>query len=159
MSMSDLYQTSADLKATTQDLARVESPSAALTLTRTATLAFTTTGTTITWQTETRNQGFTWSGTTITIPTSGYYALTCSLAVTTNVTFVNLDINGVQCYSMYGQSSQYFNGTTTRYFTTGDIVKIVARAAANGTINVNTEGSSINGDSPILNIVQLTGAI
>ena len=39
MSMSDLYRTSADLKATTQDLARVERPSAALTLTRSATLS------------------------------------------------------------------------------------------------------------------------
>lgn len=157
--MSDLYQTSADLKATTQDLARVEMPSASLTLTRTATLAFVTAGTAITWQTETRGQGITWSGSSITIPTSGYYALTCSLAVTTNVSFVNLDINGVQCYSMYGQSSNYFNGTTTRYFTTGDIVKIVARAATNGTINVNAEGASGNGDSPIIHIVQLTGVI
>ena len=157
--MSDLYQTSADLKATTQDLARVESPSAALTLTRSATLAFTTAGTTITWQVETRNQGFTWSGTAITIPTSGYYALTCSLAATTNFSFVNIDINGVQCYAMYGQSTQYFNGTTTRYFTTGDVVKIVARAASNGTINVNSEGASASGDSPILHIVQLTGVI
>lgn len=137
----------------------IETPSCALTLTRSATLAFTTAGTTITWQVETRGKGITWSGTNITIPTSGYYALTCSLAVTTNVAFVNLDINGVQCYSMYGQSSQYFNGTTTRYFTTGDVVKIVARAATNGTINVNAEGTSGNGDSPILHIVQLTGTI
>lgn len=144
--------------ADTQALQRVETPAACLTLTRSATLSFTTAGTAITWQVETRGQGITWSGASITIPTSGYYALTCSLAVTTNVTFVNLDINGVQCYSMYGQSSQYFNGTATRYFTTGDVVKIVARAAVNGTINVNSEGASGNGDSPILHIVQLTGS-
>lgn len=143
----------------TDALERVETPAAAITLTRTATLAFTTAGTAITWQVETRGRGITWSGSSITIPTSGYYALTCSLAVSTNVTFVNLDINGVQCYSMYGQSSNYFNGTTTRYFTTGDVVKIVARAATNGTINVNAEGASGNGDSPIIHITQLTGAL
>ena len=156
--MMDLTRGLQSLQKQVNVQTNIETPSAALTLTRSATLAFTTAGTIITWQTEIRNQGFTWSGTTITIPTSGYYALTCSLAANTNFAFVNIDINGVQCYAMYGQSTQYFNGTTTRYFTTGDVVKIVARAASNGTINVNSEGASASGDSPILHIVQLTGA-
>ena len=160
--MSDLYQTSADLKATTQDLARVESPSAALTLTRSATLAITTAGTTITWQTETRNQGFTWSGATITIPTSGYYGITLTYGAAGNHTgLVQCVVNGVAApttmtYSAGSVTDQvYF---LMKYFSQDDAVQLKVFPSSNQTIQVNAE-SGVQNASPFIHIVQLTGVI
>jgi hypothetical protein len=156
--MSDLYQTSADLKATTQDLARVESPSAALTLTRSATLAITTAGTTITWQTETRNQGFTWSGTTITIPTAGYYAVQLALGTTGSQTMAFTRIvNGVTIGGFVGlfSATNYFSGQSTAYYATGDALQIRLVPGANTTVTQVAE--YVATESPILHIVQLSG--
>lgn len=156
--MSDLYQTSADLKATTQDLARVESPSAALTLTRSATLAITTAGTTITWQTETRNQGFTWSGTTITIPTAGYYAVQLALGTTGSQTMAFTRIvNGVTIGGFVGlfSTTNYFSGQATAYYATGDALQIRLVPGANTTVTQVAE--YVATESPILHIVQLSG--
>jgi hypothetical protein len=156
--MSDLYQTSADLKATTQDLARVESPSAALTLTRSATLAITTAGTTITWQTETRNQGFTWSGTTITIPTAGYYAVQLALGTTGSQTMAFTRIvNGTTIGGFVGifSATNYFSGQSTAYYATGDALQIRLVPGANTTVTQVAE--YVATESPILHIVQLSG--
>jgi len=155
--MSDLYQTSADLKATTQDLARVESPSACLSLTRSATLAITTAGTTITWQTELRSQGITWSGTDITIPTAGYYVLNLSYTATAHTAFMRLIVNGTTTgfFSSSALSSSTQTFTVVRYFATGDVVRLQALPSTNVTIAVNAEGAT--GESPILHIAQLTG--
>lgn len=155
--MSDLYQTSADLKATTQDLARVESPSACLSLTRSATLAITTAGTTITWQTELRSQGITWSGTDITIPTAGYYVLNLSYTATAHTAFMRLIVNGTTTgfFSSSALSSSTQAFTVVRYFATGDVVRLQALPSVNVTIAVNAEGTT--GESPILHIAQLTG--
>ena len=156
--MSDLYQTSADLKATTQDLARVESPSAALTLTRSATLAITTAGTTITWQTETRNQGFTWSGTTITIPTAGYYAVQLIVGTTGSQTMAFTRIvNGVTIGGFVGlfSATNYFSGQSTAYYATGDALQIRLVPGANTTVTQVAE--YVATESPILHIVQLSG--
>ena len=156
--MSDLYQTSADLKATTQDLARVESPSAALTLTRSATLAITTAGTTITWQTETRNQSFTWSGTTITIPTAGYYAVQLALGTTGSQTMAFTRIvNGVTIGGFVGlfSATNYFSGQSTAYYATGDALQIRLVPGANTTVTQVAE--YVATESPILHIVQLSG--
>jgi hypothetical protein len=156
--MSDLYQASADLKATTQDLARVESPSAALTLTRSATLAITTAGTTITWQTETRSQGFTWSGTDITIPTSGYYVLSVTyITNTAHTSIMRLLVGGINVLNMAASSgsASRHGFEFMRYFTTGDVVSLSVLPSANVTIAVNAEG--VASESPILHIVQLSG--
>jgi len=155
--MSDLYQTSADLKATTQDLARVESPSACLSLTRSATLAITTAGTTITWQTELRSQGITWSGTDITIPTAGYYVLNLSYTATAHTAFMRLIVNGTTTgfFSSSALSSSTQTFTVVRYFATSDVVRLQALPSVNVTIAVNAEGAT--GESPILHIAQLTG--
>ena len=156
--MSDLYQTSADLKATTQDLARVESPSAALTLTRSATLAITTAGTIITWQVETRNQGFTWSGTTITIPTAGYYAVQLALGTTGSQTMAFTRIvNGVTIGGFVGlfSATNYFSGQSTAYYATGDALQIRLVPGANTTVTQVAE--YVATESPILHIVQLSG--
>lgn len=159
--MSDLYQTSADLKATTQDLARIESPSAALTLTRSATLAITTAGTVITWQVENRNQGFTWSGTTITIPTTGFYLFNFVFKISTanQVAYAEFSVNGLQ-QSFMGVTPQATNTksyTQMLYCTTGDAVTLTVYPTSNDIIAVSVEG--VNRPSPILHITQLTGAI
>ena len=157
--MSDLYQTSADLRASVADLARQERPGAALTLTRSATLAITTAGTTITWQTETRNQGFTWATTDITIPTAGYYVLNLSYTATAHTAFMRLIVNGTTtgffASSALSSATQAF--TVVRYFATGDIVRTQALPSSNVTVAVNAEGTT--GESPILHIAQLTGVI
>jgi hypothetical protein len=158
--MSDLYQTSADLRASVADLARQERPAAALTLTRSATLSITTAGTIITWQTETRNQGFAWSGTTITIPTAGYYGISASVTATANFTtwfvlnvnsvavcFMTTDITSVTRHSAYMQ----------RYFDTSDAVTISLFPSINTTLSVISAGTA--NESPILHVVQLTGVI
>jgi len=158
--MSDLYQTSADLKATTQDLARVESPSAALTLTRSATLAITTAGTVITWQTEVRNQSFTWSGTTITIPTAGYYAVQLALGTTgsQSMAFTRI-VNGTTIGGFVGlfSATNYFSGQATAYYATGDALQIRLVPGANTTVTQVAEYAAT--ESPILHIVQLSGSV
>jgi hypothetical protein len=158
--MSDLYQTSADLKATTQDLARVERPSAALTLTRSATLSITTAGTIITWQTETRNEGFTWSGTDITIPTSGYYGIGAYIVTVASITmFANLVVNSAILIQM---PASYLSTTAhgffaVRYYATGDVVSLRVGPSSNTTVSVNAE--NVASESPLIHVVQLTGAI
>ena len=137
----------------------VEIPSAALTLTRSATLAITTAGTTITWQTERRNQGFTWSGTDITIPTAGYYVLNLSYTATAHTAFMRLIVNGTTtgffASSALSSATQAF--TVTRYFATSDIVRTQVLPSVNVTVAVNAENTT--GESPILHIVQLSGSV
>jgi hypothetical protein len=157
--MSDLYQTSADLRAAAQDLARQEQPGAALTLTRSASLSITTAGTTITWQTETRNQGFTWSGTDITIPTAGYYLLSVIYASASTTAYANLLVNSVIVAQI---PTSYITSTLhtliiMRYYATGDIINVRVFPSANTTITVVAENSA--GESPILHIAQLTGVV
>jgi hypothetical protein len=144
-----------------QDLARHEQPAAALTLTRSATLAITTAGTVITWQTETRNNGFTWSGTTITIPTSGFYLFNFVFKITTanQIATAELSINTFQ-QSLMATSNTVTNTksfTQMLYCTTGDAVILTVTPTSNDTIALGVEGT--NRPSPILNIVQLTGAV
>jgi hypothetical protein len=158
--MSDLYQTSADLRASVADLARQERPGAALTLTRSATLAITTAGTTITWQTETRNQGFTWATTDITIPTSGYYAFNLYYAGgSAHTAFMRIVVGGVSVAFMAssGGSSNVQSFVSVRHFTTGDVLRMQVVPSSNQTIAVNAEG--VAGESPILHITQMTGVI
>jgi hypothetical protein len=158
--MSDLYQTSADLRADVADLARQERPGAALTLTRSATLAITTAGTTITWQTETRNAGFTWSGTTITIPTAGYYAVQLALGTSGSQTMAFTRIvNGVTIGGFVGlfSATNYFSGQATAYYATGDALQIRLVPGVNATVTQVAEYAAT--ESPILHIVQLTGAV
>jgi hypothetical protein len=158
--MSDLYQTSADLRSAVQDLARVESPSAALTLTRSGTLSITTAGTLITWQTETRNQGFTWATTNITVPTSGYYAMSLTYTASgAHTSSMRLFVNTVNVAFMTASSvaSTRHGFSWVRYFTTDDVVSFNVLPSANVTVSVNAEG--VASESPILHIAQLTGVI
>ena len=158
--MSDLYQTSADLRASVADLARQERPGAALTLTRSASLAITTAGTLITWQTETRNQGFTWTTTDITIPTAGYYAVQTFLQTSNNVTFFTQRVVNGTNLGYFGYSwvaINYHVATMVRYFATGDVLQIRVIPSVNGNLTVVAENSA--NESPFFHIAQLTGVI
>jgi hypothetical protein len=159
--VSDLYQTSADIKANVADLARQERPGAALTLTRSATLAITTAGTTITWQTETRNQGFTWSGTNITIPTTGFYLFNFIFKITTanQTALAELTINGFQQSYMATNWNVANNHSFTQmlYCATGDVITLTVTPTSNDTIAVAAEGTAR--PSPIFHIVQMTGVL
>jgi hypothetical protein len=138
----------------------VEIPSAALTLTRSATLAITTAGTVITWQVETRNQGFTWSGTTITIPTAGYYAVQLALGTTGSQTMAFTRIvNGTTIGGFVGlfSATNYFSGQATAYYATGDALQIRLVPGANTTVTQVAEFAAT--ESPILHIVQLSGSV
>ena len=144
----------------TDILERIETPAAALTLTRSATLAITTAGTIITWQTETRNEGFTWSGTDITIPTSGYYAIGAYIVTVASITcFANLVVNSAILIQM---PASYLSTTAhgffaVRYYTTGDVVSLRVGPSSNTTVSVNAE--NVASESPLIHVVQLTGVI
>ena len=144
----------------TDILERIETPAAALTLTRSATLAITTAATLITWQTETRNRGFTWSGTNITIPTSGYYNIAFNYVASASVvTYIRINVAGVYLLDMPAAPGNRTRQavTFTRYYTTADVVTITVDTLTNHTMNVNAENSA--SESPIFHIVQLTGVI
>jgi hypothetical protein len=158
--MSDLYQTSADLRSAVQDLARQEQPAAALTLTRSATLSITGAGTIITWQVETRNNGFTWSGADITIPTAGYYSVSVIYASGgSHTSTMRLFVNAVNVLSMpsEGLGSIRHAFTMTRYFQTGDVIQVNVISVAASTVQVTAEGTT--NESPFIHVVQLTGVI
>jgi len=137
----------------------IEQPSAALTLTRTNTLAITTAGTIITWESATRNQGFTWSGADITIPTAGYYLLSVIYASASTTAYANLLVNSVVVAQI---PTSYITSTLhtlimMRYYATGDIINVRVFPSTNTTVTVVAENSF--GESPILHIAQMTGAV
>jgi hypothetical protein len=139
---------------------RNETPFAALTLTRTASLAVLSTGTVITWQSQTRGIGITWATTDVTIPTSGFYLLELSLQYAANVTgFASVTVNGtlIGNFMFYSTATTRHVGAFMRYYSTGDTLRITVTPSANTTLNVAAEG--VLQESPILSIVQLTGAI
>jgi hypothetical protein len=132
---------------------------AGLTLTRTSDQALSTAGTTIIWQSRIRGQGIAWSGSDIVIPTSGWYIITLAWRTSVNLNdlFVRLIVNGVvvQIDTTIGDvnlnvaSSQFM-----RYFVEGDVVQISLVPSANANLVYVAESGV--GESPILNIVQLT---
>lgn len=158
--MSDLITNNlATQQNAIQALQRTETPAACLTLTRTATLAITTAGTLITWQTATRTNSITWSTTNITIPTSGYYAM--SLTYTSNLAHtadMRLFVGGVNVAFMADSSvnSVRQGFAWVRYFTAADVISFNVLPSINVTMSVNAE--NIASESPIMHLVQLTGS-
>jgi len=132
---------------------------ASLTLTRLNTLAVTTAGTTITWESETRNNGFTWSGTDITIPTDGYYMIqvACNIAFSTGFNISRSVNSTVISMTPSLPAGTYFFASNASYYTIGTILQINVASGANTTLLVNAEG--IVNESPIIHIVQLTGVL
>ena len=141
-----------------------------LTLTRTTNLALTSgVGTTITWQSVTRNSTpasqfqtpfpFTAPSTIISIPQSGYY--TISLNYTSTVAHTAravLYVGGTNVLDMSvdGISNPRHGATITRYFTLGDDVQVALVPSVNTTMTVVASGST--SESPILHIVQVNAA-
>lgn len=153
------------LITTKQRVAEIESTDevgAVLTLTRTSDLAITTAGTTITWQSELRAYQITWAGTDITIPAAGWYLLTLAWRTSVNLNdlYVRLIVNGVvvQIDTTIGDvninagSAQFM-----RYFAEDDVVQIAVVPSANTNLVYVAENGI--GESPILNIVQLSGEV
>lgn len=159
-STANLYDLINVAQGEIDNIAAVEYPAAGLTLTRSGTLAITTAGTTITWQTETRGYAISWAGTDVTIPSSGYYQVTMVYSSTIAHTVqARLFVNTVNVAFMasMGQSSVRQAVTITRYFTTGDLVAINLLPNVNTTISVAAENTT--SESPFLHVVQLTGSV
>jgi len=158
---------SAILNATIQnqlklaDIETAEEAGAVLTLTRTAVQAITTAGTTIVWQSEIRGYQITWSGTDITIPADGWYHISVALQHTAmNDMQIRLSVGGtiVQYAPGIGDvdrdvSSAHF----MRYFSESNVVQINILPSVNGNLNARAENGLA--ESPILNIVQLSGGV
>lgn len=143
-----------------ENLQRVETPLASITLTRTALLAIFAVGTDIIWQSQIRGAGITWSGTDITIPTAGMYAFTVRLSLSAAATMqFRFTINGTNLTGNWGfnQGASYHTASVTRYFATGDIVRINVIPQVNCNLLQSAEGTLL--ESPILYVTQLTGAI
>lgn len=152
----------ADVRQRVDEIQISEECGAVLTLRRTADLAITTAGTTITWQSALRNFQFTWSGTDITMPADGWYAFDIALTFSAvlNDCRVFLVVNGtaVKFYNLIGDVDRSANSVSMmRYLTAGDVVQLRIVPSANVNISAIAEGS--NGESPILHIVQLSGGI
>ena len=144
------------------DIESAEEVGAVLTLTRTSAQAITTAGTTIVWQSEIRGYQIEWSGSEITIPATGWYAISLSVRMSINLNsmLAVLRINAVNVVStnFFGDVDRNINSITfMRHFTEDDVLEISLFPSANCNLNVVAENSV--GESPILNIVQLSGEV
>jgi len=151
-----------DTRRRVDELQVSEEAGAVLTLTRTAVQAITTAGTTIVWQSEIRGYQITWSGSDITIPATGWYAMDISLrfSAAVNNCLVGLAVNGVNVntYNLIGDVDRPGNRVSMmRHFAENDTLQIVVTPSANVNIEANAEGTTF--ESPILNIVQLSGEV
>lgn len=137
-----------------------EIPDAAITLTRTAAQAITTAGTVLVWQSRLRGQGITWSGSDITIPTDGWYAISLSgqTSVAINDLLISIQVGGVNVIQSAGFIGDIdrnrFHATFIRYIVKSNVVTIAVTPSAN--VNLLAQAEGLAGESPILNIVQLT---
>ena len=151
-----------DTRNTVAEIQSTDVHGAVLTLRRTADLAITTAGTTITWQAEVRGYQITWATTDITIPADGWYIISMAWRTSANLSdmYVRLVANGafVDAMANVGDVDRATGvATFMRYFAEGDVVQINVIPSANVNLLAIAEGST--GESPILNIVQLSGAV
>ena len=142
-------------KITASDLAYI-------TVTRTATLAITTAGTTITWQSNTRSLNASFSTTTVTVNKAGYYLVSGTFATLGNVSLtitlrygsINYTSN-VQGTPLSTGGGYIFNFTQGLRLAASADLQVVLTPSVNTTLNQNSEAFA--GASPILNIIQLAG--
>lgn len=150
-----------DTRNTVAEIQSTDVHGAVLTLTRTAAQAITTAGTIIVWQSELRGYQITWAGSEITIPADGWYIITCAFQFgALNDLFVRLVVNAtfVQFASTIGDVNRdVATCTFMRYFSQSDIVQIHLEPSAN--VNLNARAEGILAESPILNLVQLSGGV
>lgn len=151
-----------DINQRLEEIQSTDVHGAVLTLTRTTALAITTAGTTITWQSELRGYQITWAGTDITIPSDGWYLMTLAWVTSAalNDMLVRIGVNGalVQVASTIGDVNRDI-GTATfmRYFAESDVLQISLVPSAN--VNLNARAENGVAESPIFNIVQISGAV
>lgn len=76
-----------------------------------------------------------------------------------HTTFMRLIVNGVTTgfFSSSALASSTQGFSVMRYLVTGDVLRVQALPSVNVTIAVNAENTG--GESPILHIAQITGAI
>ena len=161
MSRSAILSATIDNQLKIADIETAEEVGAVLTLTRTAVQAITTAGTTIVWQSEIRGYQITWSGADITMPATGWYHISVALQHgALNDLLFRLNVNGLNVQFApgigdvdRGASSAHF----MRHFTESDVVQINVLPSAN--VNVNARAENGVAESPILNIVQLSGEV
>lgn len=151
-----------DINQRLEEIQSTDVHGAVLTLTRTTALAITTAGTTITWQSELRGYQITWAGTDITIPSDGWYLLDLTIATSAALNSLEFRLrkNGANSIvqPMLGDIDRtQMHGTITTYLNANDIVTINLIPSANVNVNVNAEGGGL--ESPIFNIVQISGAV
>jgi len=161
--LSNLYQMITDTQESVSTVQTVESPAAYLTLTRSAVQAVTTVGTAIIWQVETRNQGYTWSTDTITIPSTGYYSISGSIAlsVLTNC-HIYMQYGTIRSYSTYQTplSAGGAFGTSysfTLYMIENTTFKIFVIPSVN--CNVTIAGEQNASPSPFVHAIQISGVV
>ena len=144
------------------DIESAEEVGAVLTLTRTSTQAITTAGTTIVWQSEIRGYQIEWSGSDITIPATGWYMVSVAtlLSVAQNDLLYRIIVNGtsVQVVPGFGDVNRSASSAVfMRHFIEDDVLAINLIPSANANLNVVAENGAA--ESPILNIVQLSGEV
>ena len=149
-------------RQTVEQLKTTDTVGAVLTLTRSAALAITTAGTTITWQSALRQYQIDWATTTVTIPEEGWYVMRLALTFSVNLNncLVVVVRNGVlvTSYNLFGDVDRNANTVAMlEYFTAGDTVQFRIFPSVNCNINVVAQGG--NAESPILHIVQLSGGV
>ena len=133
------------------------------TIRRTADVAITTAGTTITWQSVVRSNNISVSTDTITIDNAGYYMFSATFATVANLTSLRMTlvrgtINYVSTLHGAGLSTgggYMFNFNIGFWATAGSTYKVNLVPSANTTLNANGEGGA--GPSPIINIFQAIG--
>jgi hypothetical protein len=150
-----------DTRNTVAEIQSTDEVGAVLTLTRTAVQSITTAGTALVWQSEIRGYQITWSGSEITMPASGWYHISVALGHDSlNDLLYRLSVNGVLVQIASGIGDVNRGGSSAhfmRYFAEGDVIQINVLPSANVNITATAEGSTI--ESPILNIVQLSGDV
>lgn len=146
-----------------------EQPVAALHLQTNADRAITTAGTIIEFGASPSNLLFTWSGTDITIPNDGMYLFSFYARTSINIAALDLGFNVIRSgitYNTVGRmrlthtgTFTQFTFTFTQYFNQNDVMQIVARPTADCTILFRNNVTGSGGQSGVLHMVQLTGAI
>lgn len=134
-----------------------------LTVRRTADVAITTAGTTITWQSVTRSNNITVATDTITIENAGYYMFSATFATVANLTSLRMTLQrgGINYVStLHGAGlgtgvGYIFNFSVGFWATANSTYKVTLTPSANTTLVASAEGTA--GPSPIMNIFQAIG--
>jgi hypothetical protein len=134
-----------------------------LTVRRTADVAITTAGTTITWQSAVRSNNISFSTDTITIDNAGYYMFSATFATVANLTSLRMTLTrgGVNYVStLHGAGlntggGYLFNFNIGFFASAGSTYRVSLTPSSNTTLNANNEGFA--GPSPIMNIFQAIG--